>query len=137
MMVLVDTPVWSLALSRRAVDLSAGELKITLLLQEQVRESRAQLLGPVRQEILSGIREEAQFRRIRNHLQGFGDVPLRMQDYEEAAALTNRCRSSGIAGCPVDMLICSVSLRNGWQIFTTDRDFSRYARVLPIQLLLH
>jgi predicted nucleic acid-binding protein len=137
MMVLVDTPVWSLALRRRTVDLSAGELKITLLLQEQVRDSRAQLLGPVRQEILSGIREEAQFRRIRNHLQGFGDVPLRMQDYEEAAALTNRCRSSGIAGSPVDMLICSVSLRNGWQIFTTDRDFSHYARVLPIQLFLH
>jgi len=134
MMVLVDTPVWSLALRRKAADLSAGEVKIILLLQEQVRGGRAQLLGPVRQELLSGIRDEAQLRRIRNHLRGFEDIALRIQDYEEAAALTNRCRSSGIAGSPVDMLICSVSVRHGWPIFTTDRDFSHYARVLPIQL---
>jgi hypothetical protein len=67
-MVLVDTPVWSLALRRRAGDLSSPELRLTRRLQELVREGRAQLLGTTRQEVLSGIREEKQFQRIRGHL---------------------------------------------------------------------
>ena len=134
MMVLVDTPVWSLALRRKTVNLSAQEMKITLLLQELVRDSRAELLGSVRQELLSGIRDEAQFRRIRDHLRGFADVSLQIEDFEEAAAINNRCRGSGVAGSAVDMLICSISLRHGWQIFTTDRDFFHYAKVVPIQL---
>jgi len=30
--------------------------------------------------------------------------------------------------------ICMVGIHHSWQIFSTDRDFSPYATVLPIQL---
>jgi len=56
--------------------------------------------------------------------------------YEEAVRASNQCRRGGIAGSPVDLLMCAVALRYGWQIFTTDRDFARYAAVLPIQLFV-
>ncbi|HEY3974536.1 MAG TPA: PIN domain-containing protein [Candidatus Sulfotelmatobacter sp.] len=91
-------------------------------------------MGSTRQEVLSGIREESTFRRIRDHLGEFPNVDLDTFDYEEAARISNECRQSGIAGSPVDMLTCAVSLRHGWEIFTTDRDFIRYTRVIPLRL---
>jgi predicted nucleic acid-binding protein len=133
-MVLVDTPVWSLSLRRRVADLSLSERRVTQNLYDLVQRRTVRLLGPTRQEVLSGIREESQFLRIRDHLRDFPEVEMDAGDYEEAARASNQCRRRGIAGSPVDLLMCTVSLRYGWQIFTTDRDFARYAKVLPIQL---
>jgi len=134
MMVIVDTPVWSFALRRRDVDLSEQEFRLTQGLDELVREGRVQLLGSIRQEILSGIREDTQFQRVRKHLRFFEDVMLATEDYEEAARMSNRCKSSGIASTAADMLICAVSDRRRWQIFSTDQDFVRYGRVLDLHL---
>jgi hypothetical protein len=66
MMVLVDTPVWSLALRRRPKHLSGSQPGLANALAELIREGRAQMVGPIRQELLSGIREEAQFKKIRD-----------------------------------------------------------------------
>jgi predicted nucleic acid-binding protein len=71
--------------------------------------------------------------RIRDHLRGFPNVELDTRDYEEAARGSNRCRGHGIAGSPIDLLMCAAALRYGWQIFTTDRDFARYSKVLNIR----
>ena len=56
-------------------------------------------------------------------------------DYEGAANIANKCRRAGVAGSPVDMLMCSVSHRHDWQIFTTDRDFIQYSRIIRLRLL--
>ena len=133
MMIVVDTPVWWLALRRKAADLTASELRLMQMLHQLVNEGRVQLLGSVRQELLSGLREEAQFRRLRNYLRDFPDIALATEDYEEAARASNQCREAGIASSPVDMLICAVALRRGWQIFSIDRDFAPYGRALPIR----
>jgi predicted nucleic acid-binding protein len=134
MMVLVDTPVWSLALRRRPEHLSPQEQWLIQALAELIRERRVEMLGPIRQELLSGIREEAQFRKLRDHLRAFPDHPLEAADYEEAAHMNNRCRARGIAGSAVDFLICAAAHRRGWAILTTDRDFQNYASVLPVRL---
>ena len=133
-MVLVDTPVWSLALRRRAPDLNAREQRLTRALAELVREGRAQIAGVVRQELLSGIREAERFEKLREYLRAFDDPRLDAADYEEAARMHNQCRTRGIAGSAIDFLICAVAARRGWQVFTTDRDFERYARVLAVGL---
>jgi predicted nucleic acid-binding protein len=134
MMVLVDTPVWSLALRRKPEHLNPRERQLTETLAELVREGRVQLLGPVRQELLSGIREEAQFRKLRDYLRAFPEHPLEAEDYEEAAHMNNRCRTRGIAGSTIDFLICAAAHRRGWSILTTDRNFHNYASVLPLRL---
>jgi len=134
MMVLVDTPVWSLALRRKPEHLNPRERQLTETLAELVREGRVQLLGPVRQELLSGIREEAQFRKLRDYLRAFPEHPLEAEDYEEAAHMNNRCRTRGIAGSAIDFLICAAAHRRSWSILTTDRDFYNYASVLPLRL---
>ena len=134
MMVLVDTPVWSLALRRRLEDLSDQEQQLTQALAELISEGRVQMLGPIRQELLSGIREEAQFRKLCDYLRAFPERPLEAADYEEAAHMNNRCRTRGIAGSAVDFLICAAAHRRSWAIFTTDRDFQNYSSVLPVRL---
>lgn len=134
-MVLVDTPVWSLSLRRRAVDLSVHDRRLTQILYQLIQRGQIQLLGSTRQEVLTGIREESAFQRIRDHLGDFPDVALDKRDYEEAARISNLCRRAGVAGSAIDMLMCSVSLRHGWDIFTTDRDFVQYQRLVRVRLL--
>lgn len=134
MMVLVDTPIWSLALRRKPDDLNALERTLTEALAELIREGRAELMGVVRQELLSGIREDEQFEKLRDYLRAFEDTRLEVRDYEEAARMHNQCRRRGIAGSAIDFLICAASQRRSWQIFSTDRDFEQYAKVLAIKL---
>jgi predicted nucleic acid-binding protein len=136
MIVLVDTPVWSLALRRRPEHLSGPQHGQAELLAELIREGRAQIVGPIRQELLSGIREEVPFRKIRDYLRAFDEPSLETADYEDAARMSNQCRSHGIAGSPVDFLICAAAHRRGWAIFTSDKDFTNYASVLPVRLFL-
>jgi hypothetical protein len=57
-----------------------------------------------------------------------------VSDYEAAAQMQNRCRSRGIAGSTIELLICLVAYRRNWLFFTTDRDFGRYERVLAVKL---
>lgn len=133
MMVLVDTPVWSLALRRKPDDLNTRERVLTAALEQLIRDGRVQIIGTIRQELLSGIREEGSFRKLRDYLRAFDDPSLESSDYEEAAQTHNQCRSRGIAGSAIDFLICAVAHRRGWQVFTTDRDFERYGKVVAVK----
>jgi predicted nucleic acid-binding protein len=134
MIVIVDTPVWSLVLRRRPDDLSSSEQNLTKAVAELIREARVEMLGPIRQELLSGIRDEAQFKKLRDHLRAFQEPVLDVLDYEEAARMSNLCRGRGIAGSAVDFLICAAAHRRKFAIFTTDQDFQGYASVLPLQM---
>ena len=130
MKVIVDTSVWSLALRRR----SGGESAESRILRALVLDRKVQMLGPIRQEILSGLRSAAHFRALRDRLASFPDLPLTTEDYVKAAEFFNACRSKGIQGSNTDFLLCSVSSRTEMPIFTTDKDFSVYAAHLPIRL---
>lgn len=134
MTVLVDTSVWSLALRRQSKDLNSEQKQITQELTELIREARARLIGPVRQELLSGIREQAQYDRLRRDLRAFEHIPLQAEDYEEAARASNLCRAKGVLGSSVDFLICAVALRRNWHVFTLDADFTNYAKYLALRL---
>ncbi len=131
MSVLVDTAVWSLALRRKqSNDVDPYVLELQLLIQE----FQVEIIGAIRQEVLSGIREQAQYERLRNHLRAFADLPLTTADYELAADYFNVCRGSGIQGSNTDFLICAVANRLSLSILTTDADFGRYQQVIPIDL---
>jgi predicted nucleic acid-binding protein len=132
--VLVDTSVWSLALCRAPHQLSRQEAAIAGELTELIHEGRTRIIGIIRQELLSGIKVQQQFEKLREILRAFPDEPLDSADYEAAARASNQCRSKGLAVSVSDMLICAVSQSREWPIFSTDPDFGRYARILPIQL---
>jgi predicted nucleic acid-binding protein len=136
MNVLVDTSVWSLALRRKAKDLNEAERRLVAELAELIKEGRAQLLGFVRQELLSGVKTREQFEKLRTILREFPDWRVDTADHEAAAKANNECRARGIGVSVVDVLICVVALRHNLGIFTADPDFNHYSKVLQ-QLNLH
>lgn len=128
MRVLVDTSVWSLAL-RRATHVQnpvAEELK------RLITGHLTEIIGPIRQELLSGIRDQPQFDLLESRLACFPDLPLLAEDYVTAAKMFNLCRTNGIQGSNTDFLICAVAVRHDFAIFTTDGDFHLFAKCLPI-----
>ena len=135
MKVLVDTSVWSLALRRPGSRGRAGvEPPPVQELRSLIDEGRVAIIGPIRQELLSGVRTSESYARLRDHLRPFGDEPLATDDFERAAEHFNSCRAQGIQGSNTDFLICAVAERRDLPILTSDDDFVRFADILPISL---
>jgi hypothetical protein len=134
MKVLIDTPIWSLALRRRSGGLNPVEQHWVRAWRRLVERGQAILSGPIRQEVLSGVRDPAQFAQLADRLRDFDDLPLEQAEFEQAAAFYNLCRSRGVTGSAIDLLICAAASRHRTPIFTTDSDFVRYAKLLPIRL---
>lgn len=130
MRVLVDSSVWSEALRRRM----KRESDIVREFRNLILEHRVDIIGPIRQELLSGLREDAQFNRLEKHLSAFPDIPLETPDHVMAAQFFNTCRTQGVQGSNTDFLICAVAVRRKLAVYTTDKDFPLFAKHLPIVL---
>lgn len=129
MSVLVDTSIWSLALRRKTAPSSQEETLTHLIFDGLVK-----IIGPIRQELLSGIPDRAQFEALRSRLSYFPDTPINTSDFELAADYFNTCLKNGVQGSHIDFLICAVAVANGFQIYTTDKDFLNFRNILPIRL---
>ncbi|HPF32113.1 MAG TPA: PIN domain-containing protein [Candidatus Sabulitectum sp.] len=130
MRVLVDTCIWSQSL-RRASGRNTDTVKE---LRRLILEHRVEIIGPIRQELLSGIREEAHFEKLKKHLEAFPDIHLETADFTTAAGFFNTCRREGIQGSNTDFLICSVAVRRNMAVYTDDGDFRLYAGHIPLVL---
>jgi predicted nucleic acid-binding protein len=131
MNVLVDTSVWSKVLRRKKPEQSS---KSYTLLATLLDELRVEMIGPIRQELLTGISDRSQHDSLKLKLNAFIDIPIETKDFELAAEFANICRSHGIQGSPTDFQICTIASTHGLAILTEDRDFEHYAQHLPITL---
>ena len=131
MKLLVDSCVWSLALRRKkgAESLNPTEAQLVHVLMEGIRDGRVVLVGPVRQEVLSGVKDKKQFEKLVQHLAAFPDARIESEDYIRAAVLDNLCRASGVQCGEVDMLLCAVAERNQWAICSNDAGLIRCVEV--------
>lgn len=130
MKILVDTPIWSYALRSKNKKYQAEINFLTSLIHDQ----RAIIIGPIRQEILSGYSDMRKFRVVKEKLSPFENTPILDIDYELAAEFSNKCRKKGIQGSHIDFLICAVAKRIDAPIFTNDNDFEHYIKIVPIKL---
>ena len=130
MKVIVDTSIWSLALRRGKQSAFPSVQELRNLIQDH----RVQMIGPIRQEILSGIRSESQFKKLQKHLESFPDLPILTEDYVTAATFFNLCRSKGVQGSNTDFLICALAVRNKFSIYTTDKDFELFSKYIHVVL---
>ncbi len=130
MKVIVDTSIWSLALRRDKQSAFPSVQELRNLIQDH----RVQMIGPIRQEILSGIRSESQFKKLQKHLESFPDLPILTEDYVTAATFFNLCRSKRVQGSNTDFLICAVAVRNKFSIYTTDKDFKLFSKYIHVVL---
>ena len=131
MKVLVDACIWSLALRRSNQPDSSIEV---IEFQELIKEVRVQIIGPIRQEILSGVKKKQQFTKLKKIVAAFPDLDLTSEDFELSAEYFNLLRSKGLQGSNTDFLICAVSKRYNMPIFTTDKDFLSFQKHIPITL---
>jgi predicted nucleic acid-binding protein len=127
--VLIDTPIWSLALRRKQPD-----PQVTEQLRRLLKNNQARLLGLVRLEVLAGLRPPS-FAQVRDELRILPDHPLTVAHHERAAEFFTTCRAKGVQGSFTDFLLCAASDLDDVPILTTDGDFRHYATHLPITLL--
>ena len=126
MKLLVDTSVWSLALRRKkTASLNPDEQKLKAEPVQAIQDGRVAMLGLLRQELLSGIKEKAQFDKVKAALDPYLDEPINTADYEYAALVYNECRNQGVEGGTVDILICAVAVRRGWEALSGDGGLNR------------
>lgn len=134
MSALIDTTIWSLAFRRESRLLNARQQELVADWHSLVVSGGAFLIGPIQQEILSGIRSETVFNDLARWLGYFDLLDVLPQDYDQAARGFNSLRAAGITATPTDMLICAVAIRCDMPVMTADSDFPRFARHLPVQL---
>ena len=130
--IIVDTCMWSLALRGN----TPREKSVSDELTKLIDENRAKLIGPIRQEVLSGYSKHADYEKLKNQLKYFPNEEIIDSDYEAAAEYSNFCRSKGVQGSHVDFLICAVSTRLAMKIYTNDKDFNNYSKLIPIYIHL-
>ena len=131
MKVLVDTDVWSEALRRKKGKKSTYVDELVDLIQE----GRLEIIGPIRMEMLSGIRDKEVFDAFSDKLAAFSDRPIESEVYILAAKFFNLCRSKGIQGSNTDFLICACSVHWSVPILSKDKDYLLYRKHLPIELI--
>jgi len=130
MKVLVDTCIWSQALRHKSLIPEIADK-----LKEFITDGRVVMIGPIRQELLSGISDASQFNKLKEMLSAFEDIALHTNHFIKAAEFSNICRNKGIQGSTIDFLICAVANIENLTIFTTDKDFENYKKCLPIKLI--
>ncbi len=133
MSLLVDACVWSLSFRRRpGTPLTADQKRLLIEFEEAIAGGRVSIMGVVRQEVLSGIRDKCQLLRTRQALEPFLDEELVPNDYLEAARLFNLCLDHGVQCGAVDILIAAVAARRNLTVLTYDQALIRCLKVLRI-----
>jgi len=133
MSLLVDSCIWSLSFRRRPrARLNADQRRMVLELQQAITEGRVAIIGVIRQEVLSGIRERTQFLNTQHALEPFPDEEMIPADYIEAARLYNLCLDRGVQCGSIDILIAAVAARKNFTVFTCDRALISCLEVLGI-----
>lgn len=130
MKILADTCVWS-----QVLRLKDSNLELSKKLTDFVNDGRIVMMGPIRQELLSGISKTQQFNKLKETLSSFEDIPLKTKHFVKAVEFSNICRNKGVQGSTTDFLICAVAYIENVVIFTTDNDFEKYKKYLPIKLI--
>jgi len=124
--VLIDTNIWSTFFRRNKPEDQQLRANLEMLMQE----NRISMIGPIRQEILTGIKDYNKYLILKEYLQAFEDEPVTTESYEYAAKIANECMKNGIAISSIDAIIVAVIVLHGFEIYTNDQDFIRYKTII-------
>ena len=130
MKVLVDTCVWSKVLRSEKPDPALSKL-----LKDLISDNRVVMIGPIFQELLSGVKNKKDFKALAEMLADFDRLPITEEVYMKAAEFYNVCKSHGMNGGHVDFLICAAAAHHNCSLLTTDADFKLFEKHLPIKIL--
>lgn len=128
---LIDTSVWSLAFRR---DTPPGIPEVAALRQALVSRQQVSATGVILLELLQGALPAKAQQAIRSSFEVIDVIVPTVDDYVEAAALSNECRRNGIRLETVDSLTAQLAIKHQHALLTTDRDFTHAAKHIPLKL---
>ena len=128
---LVDTSVWSLAFRRDVPDTTreVAELKRALEAGDEIL-----VTGLVLQELLQGFNKPKAYNQIIEYFSALPFIVPEREEHIKAADLRNLCRRKGIQAGTIDVLLASLCIERDIQILTSDKDFSRIAKVSSLKV---
>jgi predicted nucleic acid-binding protein len=133
-MILLDTSVLSRVFRRNRPGPEERRLR-TAVERLMAGDEELGLPGLVLQEVLSGIRSEAQFADLERRLvTGFTIVLPTTADHVESAQLKNKCLAKGLNVSGPDCLIATVAIAGSHALFALDSDFPAIAKLSKLEL---
>jgi len=133
-LILLDTSLLSHAFRRRRRPEDVEPEPVKVLRRLVSRDEAVAVPGVVLQELLSGVRTEAEFDRLQKILEGFPLLIASAAHHLAAARISNACRAAGITSSAVDSLIAALALESGSAVFTLDGDFGDIAACCSLQV---
>ena len=130
MQILVDTSVW-IDFFRRISSRETALFKEALQRREQIF-----IAGIIAQEILQGVRNDAQHRSILHYLLLFSKIDAEFVDYLAAANIYRSLRRRGLTiRSPVDCLIAALAIKQKVSLLHKDTDFTVIAQHFPLSVI--
>lgn len=129
-MLLLDSSVW--------IDIHrARATPATLYVEAREEHEEIATTGIIFQEVLQGIRDEAEYEHMRQVLWATLILePRELSTYEVAAQLYRVARAAGVTvRKPNDCLIAAIALEHGALLVHNDRDFVALAQVEPALMI--
>jgi len=128
--IVVDTTVWIDFLEAKGTPF---DLHLSGLIQ---REETLALTDLIYCEVLQGIIDETNFRRIRTILRSYPILRMRGLDtFEHAARIYRECRRQGFTiRKTADCLIAATCLETRAELYHNDRDFEAIAKVRGLRI---
>lgn len=132
-MIVLDTSVLSLAYRRAPGpgDRHPAVRQFARLLDD---DAPMAVPGIVVQELLSGVKGTAAFRKLDDILSGFPLLLATRQTHVLAAELRSSCRAKGVAAGAVDCLIGAHAIEVNAELFSTDHDLKHMAKHTSVRL---
>ena len=100
----------------------------------EIMDAGATTCGPVIQEVLQGIREEAVLQEVRRRMFLLPYLEATRETFDAASRLFRKCKRLGVRARTVDVLIAAVAIENGATLWTLGEDFARIQRHSDLQL---
>jgi predicted nucleic acid-binding protein len=129
-MLLLDSTVW--------IDAQRGRSTAAVQFVE-ARDDHEEIAttGVIFQEVLQGLRAEADYERMRQVLWSALILePRELSTYEVAAQLSRAARAAGLTiRKPNDCLIAAIALEHGALLVHNERDFVHLAQVEPALMI--
>ena len=131
-MTLVDTTVW--------IDFFTGKTNPQVdILELLISEGQdICICGMVMTEVLQGVREDKQYKKIHAHFQSLLFLPMTREMHLHSAEIYRFLRKRGITiRKPIDCMIASVAVAHHIQLLHNDRDFdpiAKYCHLKTIQI---
>ena len=121
--------MWSLAYRR---DTPPDVPEVHALREALTTGVRVVCTGIILLELLRGFPRSPQV--IRDQVGALPMIEPTLDEYVEAASLSNSCRAAGVQLTSVDTLIAALCIARDLTLLTTDQDFLHAGDVIPLRV---